>query len=73
MLYSGGDGIVPDAAALSVVGATSGPVDHQRIDHPDGERVGHADLFISDLAIEQVFRRVASFLGATDTSRISGG
>lgn len=68
VLYSAGDGIVPGAAALSVVGATSGRVDHECIDHPAGERVGHADLFVSDLAVERVFRRVASFLGAPETS-----
>jgi pimeloyl-ACP methyl ester carboxylesterase len=62
VLHGSGDGIVPGAAALSVVGATSGPVEVERIDHPSGEAVGHADLFVSDIAPERVFRRTAAFL-----------
>ena len=62
VIHGSADGIVPGPAALSVVGATSGPVEVERIDHPSGEGVGHADLFVSDIAPERVFARVAAFL-----------
>ncbi|MEN0063832.1 MAG: alpha/beta fold hydrolase [Myxococcota bacterium] len=62
VLYGSGDGIVPREAALSVVGATRGPTEVFEVTHPDGEPVGHADLFISDIAPTRVFEPVTRFL-----------
>lgn len=62
VLHASGDGIVPEESALSVVGATGGPVEVQQVDHPSGEPVGHADLFASDIAPERVFAVTAAFL-----------
>lgn len=64
VLYGSGDGIVPQGPALSVVGATSGPVEVRKVEDPGGQPVGHADLFISDLAPELVFRPTARFLSS---------
>ncbi|MEO0604623.1 MAG: alpha/beta fold hydrolase, partial [Myxococcota bacterium] len=62
VMYGSGDGIVPREAALSVVGTTRGPVEVLEVEHPDGEPVGHADLFISDVAPTRVFEPVTRFL-----------
>jgi alpha-beta hydrolase superfamily lysophospholipase len=62
VVHGSGDGVVPRGAALSVVGATSGPVEVALVSHPAGEPVGHADLFVSEVAPEQVFARTARFL-----------
>ena len=61
VMYGTGDGIVPRPAALSVVGATSGPVEVVEVGHPRGESVGHADLFVSDIAPQAVFEPAARF------------
>lgn len=62
VLYGSGDGIVPMGPALSVVRAVGGPVRVARVEHPSGEPVGHADLFISEIAPERVFEPTAAFL-----------
>ena len=62
VVHGSGDGIVGHRAALSAVGATGGPVEVIRVDHPSGQPVGHADMFVSDIAPTQVFEPVARFL-----------
>ncbi|MEZ4240805.1 MAG: alpha/beta fold hydrolase [Myxococcota bacterium] len=64
VVHGSGDGIVPASAALSAVGTTAGPVEVVRVTHPDGQPVGHADLFVSDVAPEGVFAVTARFLTA---------
>jgi len=67
VLFGSGDGIVPREAALSLVGATRGPTEVMEITHPSGEPVGHADLFVSDIAPSRVFEPVTRFLrGSSD-------
>lgn len=62
VIVGSGDGICPPEVARSVQGRTGGPVDVVEIRHPDGHPVGHADLFISDIAPDLVYPRVAEFL-----------
>jgi len=70
LIFGSGDGICPEAASTSATERTSGPVDTLRVDHPDGHRVGHADLFISELAPSHVFPRVSRFLESADSSYV---
>lgn len=62
VVVGSGDGICPRDAALCAVGRTGGPVESLEIAHPDGHPVGHADLFISDLAPTAVFPQIADWL-----------
>lgn len=64
LIVGSGDGVVPRPAALSVIRATAGPVSVRLVAHPDGHPVGHADLFVSDIAPSEVFEPVARFLTA---------
>lgn len=56
-----GDGIVPAENALAAVEHAAGPVDTLVVGNGQ-HRVGHADLFISDLSPEHVYRPVARWL-----------
>lgn len=64
VIVGSGDGICPRDAALAALEHTGGPVESLEIHHPDGEPVGHADLFISDIAPSTVFPEVARWLKA---------
>jgi pimeloyl-ACP methyl ester carboxylesterase len=64
VVHSRGDGICDSASALSAVEHAHGPVEVLEVAHPAGERIGHADLFLCDVAPERVFRPIAQFLSS---------
>lgn len=65
VVYSETDGICDAASARSVLGTTGGDSRALAVANPGGRRVGHADLFVADLAPDAVFAPVAAFLRDT--------